>query len=149
MISDRHRPIMIVEDSLADIHLVKAALRKNLLVNDLIILRDGVEALDYLCRRGQFETKQCRVPLFILLDLKMPKVGGLEVLRYLRADENLKTIPVVILTSSKEEADLEKSYRNGANAYVVKPVSFHEFVEAIGQTAIFWGWFNEPPSIPP
>jgi CheY-like chemotaxis protein len=141
----RLRPIMLVEDSLADIRLVKAALQRNLLVNDLIVLRDGVEALDYLYCRGQFEAEECRLPLVILLDLKMPKVGGLEVLKHLKSDESLKMIPVVMLTSSREEADLVRSYQTGANAYVVKPVGFEDFVDAIRQTGIFWGLFNEPP----
>jgi CheY-like chemotaxis protein len=141
----RLRPIMLVEDSLADIHLVKAALRNNLVKNELIVMRDGAEALDYMLCRGQFEGLECQIPLVIFLDLKMPKVGGLEVLRQLKNDAALKVIPVVVLTSSREEADLVRSYRTGANGYVVKPVGFQEFVTAIQQTVIFWGLFNEPP----
>lgn len=139
------RPILLVEDSLKDIQLVRAALRKNNLANDLVVARDGVEALDYLFRRGDFQAREDIIPLVVLLDLKMPKVGGLEVLEKIKGDEQLKVVPVVMLTSSREEIDLAKSYRTGANAYVVKPVGFQEFVEAIQQTGIFWGLFNEPP----
>ena len=141
----RLRPILLVEDSLKDIQLVKAALRRNNLANELIVARDGVEALDYLYNRESFQTIDHQLPLVVLLDLKMPKIEGLEVLRKLKNDEKLKMIPVVMLTSSKEETDLVKSYEAGANAYVVKPVGFQEFVDAIQQTGIFWALLNEPP----
>ena len=141
----RLRPILLVEDSLKDIQLVKAALRRNNLANELIVARDGVEALDYLYNRESFQTIDHQLPLVVLLDLKMPKIDGLEVLRKLKNDEKLKMIPVVMLTSSKEETDLVKSYEAGANAYVVKPVGFQEFVDAIQQTGIFWALLNEPP----
>lgn len=142
---NRLRPILLVEDSLKDIQLVKAALKRNNLANELIVARDGVEALDYLYNRGAFQSTDHQIPLVVLLDLKMPKIDGLEVLRQLKSDEKLKMIPVVMLTSSREESDLIKSYEIGANAYVVKPVGFQEFVDAIQQTGMFWALFNEPP----
>ena len=131
------RPILLVEDNLKDIELTLAALRENKLVNDLVVARHGDEALDYLFRRGKFENRPAGDPLVAFLDLKMPKVDGLEVLRQMKADEALKVIPVIMLTSSKEEVDLVKSYRLGVNAYVVKPVGFEQFVEAIKQLGMF------------
>ncbi len=139
------KPILLVEDSLNDVELVLNALKKNKLLNEVVVARHGGEALDYLYRRGKFEDQPTVAPLFILLDLKMPKVDGLEVLRQIKSDENLKTIPVVMLTSSAEENDLVKTYRLGVNAYVVKPVDFTQFVEAIRQLGIFWALINVPP----
>ena len=139
------RPILLVEDSAKDVELVLGALKKNKFVNEVVVARDGSEALDYLHRRGRFEGVQAALPIVILLDLKMPKVDGLEVLRWVKGDPELKTIPVVMLTSSREEADLVESYRLGVNGYVVKPVGFANFVEAIRQTGIFWAAVNEPP----
>jgi len=139
------RPILLVEDSAKDVELVLGALKKNKFVNEVVVARDGAEALDYLHRRGRFEGVQAALPIVILLDLKMPKVDGLEVLRWVKGDPDLKTIPVVMLTSSREEADLVESYRLGVNGYVVKPVGFANFVEAIRQTGIFWAAVNEPP----
>ena len=139
------RPILLVEDSAKDVELVLGALKKNKFVNEVVVARDGAEALDYLHRRGRFEGLQAALPIVILLDLKMPKVDGLEVLRWVKGDPELKTIPVVMLTSSREEADLVESYRLGVNGYVVKPVGFANFVEAIRQTGIFWAAVNEPP----
>ena len=108
-------------------------------------LRDGAEALDYLYRRGEYAKRENGPPAVILLDLKMPKVGGMEVLRQIKSDAKLKVIPVVVMTSSREEQDLIDSYQLGVNAYVVKPVKFHEFVDAVKQVGGFWGVFNEPP----
>ena len=139
------KPILLVEDNPKDVELTLAALQEARIANDVVVARDGAEALDYLHRRGKFEGAPAVLPIVILLDLKMPKVDGLEVLRAVKGDENLKTIPVVMLTSSREEADLIESYRLGVNGYVVKPVGFANFVEAIRQTGIFWAVVNEPP----
>lgn len=141
----RLRPILLVEDSLRDVELAVAALKKNNLANEIVVARDGAEALDYLYRRGEFRSRDDGLPIAMLLDLKMPKVDGLEVLRQMKSDDALKVIPVVMLTSSREEADLVKSYKLGVNAYVVKPVGFQEFVDAIKQTGMFWAVINEPP----
>ncbi|HEX9571317.1 MAG TPA: response regulator [Burkholderiales bacterium] len=143
------RPILLVEDSLKDIELVLAALKKNNFANEVVVARDGAEALDYLYRRGKFQSQACGPPIVMLLDLKMPKVDGLEVLRQIKGDEALKLLPVVMLTSSREEEDLVKSYRLGVNAYVVKPVGFQQFVDAIKQTGMFWAVINEPPPVEP
>ena len=141
----RLRPILLVEDNLKDIEMVLAALRKNNFANEIVVARDGEEGLDYLYRRGQFRSRDDGPPIAILLDLKMPKVDGLEVLRQIKGDDALKVIPVVMLTSSREETDLVKSYKLGVNAYVVKPVGFQEFIDAIKQTGMFWAVVNEPP----
>jgi CheY-like chemotaxis protein len=141
----RLRPILLVEDSLKDIELALAALKKNNFANEIVVARDGAEALDYLYRRGKFQSRADGLPIAILLDLKMPKVDGLEVLQQIKSDDALRVIPVVMLTSSREEADLVKSYKLGVNAYVVKPVGFQEFVDAIKQTGMFWAVVNEPP----
>jgi len=137
--------ILLVEDNLNDIELTTVALKQNHLVNEIVVARHGGEALDYLYRRGPHQDRARANPIVVLLDLKMPKVDGLEVLRQLKGDETLKVIPVVMLTSSREEADLVKSYRLGANAYVVKPVGFEQFADAIRQVGIFWAVLNEPP----
>jgi len=137
--------ILLVEDNLNDIELTTVALKQNHLVNEIVVARHGGEALDYLFRRGAYQDRARANPIVVLLDLKMPKVDGLEVLRQLKGDETLKVIPVVMLTSSREEADLVKSYRLGANAYVVKPVGFEQFADAIRQVGIFWAVLNEPP----
>ncbi|HMH16915.1 MAG TPA: response regulator [Burkholderiales bacterium] len=139
------RPILLAEDNLKDIELVLAALKKNNLANEVVVTRDGAEALDYLYRRGQFQSRGDGLPIAMFLDLKMPKVDGLEVLKQIKGDDALKIIPVVMLTSSREETDLVKSYRLGVNAYVVKPVGFQQFVDAIKQTGMFWAVVNEPP----
>jgi CheY-like chemotaxis protein len=139
------RPILLAEDNLKDIELVLAALKRNNLANEVVVARDGAEALDYLYRRGNFQSRDDRLPIAILLDLKMPKIDGMEVLEQIKKDDALKIIPVVMLTSSREEADLVKSYKLGVNAYVVKPVGFQKFVEAIKQTGMFWAVINEPP----
>jgi len=142
------RPILLAEDSPEDVELVCAALKKNNLANEVVVARDGAEALDFLYRRGEFQSRNAELPIVMFLDLKMPKVDGLEVLRQMKSDDALRVIPVVMLTSSREEADLVKSYRLGVNAYVVKPVDFQHFVDAVKQTGRFWAVVNEPPPEP-
>ena len=137
--------ILLVEDSDRDAELTLKALAQHNLVNEIERARDGAEALDYLYRRGQFNGRPNGNPSVMLLDLKMPKVDGLEVLRQIRSDPQLKLIPVVVMTSSREEQDVVRSYELGANAYVVKPVTFKEFVEAVKQVGVFWALVNEPP----
>ena len=139
------KPILLVEDNPHDLELTLIALSKSQLANEVVIVRDGAEALDYLHRRGEFRERAVGNPAVILLDLKLPKVDGLEVLKEIRDTELLKSIPVVMLTSSKEEQDVVRSYELGVNAYVVKPVDFTEFVRAIGDLGIFWAVLNEPP----
>lgn len=141
------RRILLVDDSPRDTELALDALKQYQLANEVVALRDGVEALDYLFRRGQFASRPDEVPAVILLDLKMPRVDGLEVLRQLKQDETLKVIPIVVMTSSREEQDLVKSYRLGVNAYVVKPLEFHAFVDAIRVLGAFWAVLNEAPPI--
>jgi len=139
------KPILLVEDNPHDLELTLIALSKSQLANEVVVVRDGAEALDYLHRHGEFATRQLGSPAVILLDLKLPKVDGLEVLKEIRHTDSLKAIPVVMLTSSKEEQDVVRSYELGVNAYVVKPVEFNEFVRAIGDLGIFWAVLNEPP----
>ncbi|WP_273035424.1 response regulator [Massilia timonae] len=139
------KPILLVEDNPHDLELTLIALSKSQLANEVVVVRDGAEALDYLHRRGEFAERQQGSPAVILLDLKLPKVDGLEVLKEIRNSEGLKSVPVVMLTSSKEEQDVVRSYQLGVNAYVVKPVEFNEFVRAIGDLGIFWAVLNEPP----
>lgn len=122
-----------------------AALSEHHLTNEIIVVNDGEQALDYLYARGNFANRHAGNPVLVLLDLKMPKVDGLEVLRMIKEDERLRTIPVVMLTSSREEQDVVRSYKLGSNAYVVKPVDFHSFVEAVKQLGAFWTVHNEPP----
>jgi CheY-like chemotaxis protein len=137
--------ILFVEDDPNDLELSINALSEYNLANDIQVARDGVEALDYLFRRGQYTGEPEGNPVVILLDLKMPKLDGIQVLRQIKSDENLKTIPVVIMTSSRESRDLETCYQLGANAYVVKPVKFADFVEAVKGIGVFWALINEPP----
>ena len=137
--------ILLVDDSSRDIELALDALAQNNLANEVVALRDGAEALDYLYRRGQFTGRDNGQPAVVLLDLKMPKVGGIEVLRQMKGDPQLKMIPVVVMTSSREEQDLVNSYQLGVNAYIVKPVHFQEFVEAVKLVGAFWAVVNEPP----
>ncbi len=137
--------ILLVDDSPHDRELALNALQSYNLANDVVALRDGAEALDYLYQRGEFETRKDGQPAVILLDLKMPKVDGLEVLQQIKSDPNLKCIPVVVMTSSREEQDLVRSYQLGVNAYVVKPVKFQEFVEAVKQVGGFWALLNQQP----
>jgi CheY-like chemotaxis protein len=143
MIPRRH--ILFVDDSARDTELALDALKTYHVTNEVVALRDGAEALDYLHRRGKFGDRPDEAPTLILLDLKMPKVDGLEVLRQIKGDARLRTIPVVVMTSSREEQDVVASYRLGVNAYVVKPVRFQEFVEAVRQLGAFWMLCNEPP----
>lgn len=139
------KPILLVEDNPRDLELTLVALAKSHLANEVVTLRDGAEALDYLMMRGVFAARPKGNPAVILLDLKLPKVDGLQVLAAIRQDENLQTVPVVMLTSSREEQDLLRSYQLGVNAYVVKPVGFQQFIEAIQDLGVFWGVLNEPP----
>jgi CheY-like chemotaxis protein len=137
--------ILLVEDNERDVELTLAALEEHNLANEVIIARDGADALDYLHRRGKFADHANGLPVVVLLDLKMPRVDGLEVLRQMRGDATLKHVPVVMITSSREEQDLVKSYQLGVNAYVVKPVDFQKFVESVKQIGFFWAIINEPP----
>jgi CheY-like chemotaxis protein len=137
--------ILLVEDNQKDIDLTLAALEENHLADEVIVVRDGQQALDYLYRRGNFRLRAGGHPAVVLLDLKLPKISGLEVLSEVKADRDLKSIPVVMLTSSREEIDLSRSYQRGVNAYVVKPVTFARFVEALRELGVFWAEINEPP----
>jgi CheY-like chemotaxis protein len=137
--------ILLVEDSPRDAELILDALGGHQLANEVVHVRDGAEALDYLYRRGQCADRGDGQPALILLDLKLPKVDGLEVLRQIKGDPALKTIPVVMMTSSREEQDLLRSYQFGVNAYVVKPMKFQDFVDAVRQVGAFWGGINEVP----
>ena len=137
--------ILIVEDDPRDVELTMTALEDYNLANEVVVTRDGAEALDYLYCRGEFSTRSSENPAVMLLDLKLPKIDGLEVLQQVRSDERLKMIPVVVLTSSHEEKDMVRSYQLGVNAYVVKPVDFHEFVNAVKELGVFWAVINEPP----
>ena len=137
--------ILIVEDDPRDVELTLTALEEYNLANEVVVTRDGAEALDYLYCRGAFDSRSNENPAVMLLDLKLPKIDGLEVLQHVRSDERLKMIPVVVLTSSNEEKDMIRSYQLGVNAYVVKPVDFHEFVNAVKELGVFWAVINEPP----
>jgi len=137
--------ILLVEDNDDDVDLIMAALAKNNLANEVVVAHHGGEALEYLHRRGEFHSRPPDNPVVVLLDLKMPKVDGLEVLRLMKSDDELKIIPVVIFTSSREEADLARSYELGANSYVVKPADFQQFADAIRKLGMFWAVVNEPP----
>ena len=139
------KPIVVVEDDPNDLELTLLALEKARLANELIILRDGAEAIEYLSRSGVWETRAKGLPAVMLLDLKLPKKSGLEVLEFIKSDPELRQLPVVMLTSSREEIDLDRSYSLGVNAYVVKPVSFPEFVSAVQELGGFWAVLNEPP----
>jgi len=135
-----------VEDNPDDEALTLRALKKNNILNDVVVVRDGPEALDYLFCTGKFADRKADImPAVVLLDLKLPKIDGLDVLKRMRTDERTRLLPVVILTSSKEEQDVLKSYRLGANSYVRKPIDFTEFVEAVRQLGIYWLLLNEPP----
>ena len=144
MIADVKR-IVLAEDNANDVELTMTALRENHVVNEIVVVRDGAEALDYLYKRNKFVDRAGHNPALLLLDLKMPKVDGIEVLRQVKSDVALKTIPVVVLTSSREEQDLVRTYDLGVNAYVVKPVDFHEFIEAVKLLGGFWAVVNETP----
>jgi CheY-like chemotaxis protein len=137
--------ILMVEDDPKDVELTLTALGDYHLTNEVVVVHDGEEALDYLYRRGNFRARSNENPAVLLLDLKLPKVDGLEVLKQMKSDETLRMIPVVVLTSSREERDMVASYKLGVNAYVVKPVDFHEFVNAVKELGMFWAIINEPP----
>jgi CheY-like chemotaxis protein len=137
--------VLLVEDDPHDVELTLSVLTENHLTNDVVVVRDGEEALDYLHRRGAYEAREEGNPAVMLLDLKLPKVDGLEVLKRVKDDPDLKRIPVVVLTSSCEEQDLLRSYDLGTNAYVVKPVDFHDFAEAVRELGLFWLIINHPP----
>jgi CheY-like chemotaxis protein len=142
---DKLGRILIVEDDPRDVELTMTALEEYNLANEVVVAGNGAEALDYLYCRGTFSARSSDNPAVILLDLKLPKIDGLEVLKQIKSDDKLKIIPVVVLTSSREEKDMVASYKLGVNAYVVKPVDFHEFVNAIRELGIFWAIINAPP----
>jgi CheY-like chemotaxis protein len=137
--------ILLAEDNDRDVELTLAALAQNNLANEVVVVRDGVEVLDYLNERGKFAGHDNGLPAVILLDLKMPRLDGMEVLREVKSNDRFKQIPVVMLTSSREERDLLRSYELGVNAYVVKPVDFQKFVESVRDLGFFWAMINEPP----
>ena len=142
------RTILFAEDNPRDVELTLEALADHNLANHVIVVRDGVEAMDYLRCEGKYKQRKPVNPAVLLLDIKMPRMDGIEVLRAIRSDKLLKTLPVVMLTSSREEQDLIKSYELGVNAYVVKPVDFKEFIEAVKQLGVFWAVINEvPPAV--
>jgi two-component system response regulator len=143
------RRILLVEDSPRDAELILNALENNKLANEVVHLPDGAEVLDYLYRRGPYTDRSDDEPALILLDLKLPKVDGLEVLRQVKSDPALRMIPIVMMTSSREEQDLVRSYELGVNAYVVKPMKFPDFVDAVKQVSRFWAVINEPPLVQP
>lgn len=139
--------ILLVEDSPSDAELTLHALAEHNLANEVLHLQDGAQALDYLFRRGEFSGRGEGNPAVVMLDLKMPKVDGIEVLRRIKGDPGLSTIPVVVMTSSREHRDLQAAYRLGANAYVVKPMKFRNFIDAVKQVGAFWAIVNEPPPV--
>jgi CheY-like chemotaxis protein len=139
------KPILLVEDNPQDLELTLIALERSQLANEVIVLRDGAEAIEYLTQTGAYEDRVPGNPAVVLLDLKLPKVDGIQVLQEIRSQPLLKSLPVVMLTSSREEQDVLRSYALGVNAYVVKPVNFQEFVSAISDLGVFWAVLNEPP----
>ena len=139
------KPILLVEDNPNDLELTLIALAKSQLANEVVVVRDGAEALDFLYRRKGHESRNTLDPAVVLLDLKLPKVDGLEVLAKIKSDPDMRHTPIVMLTSSREESDLVRSYELGVNAFVVKPVGFREFFEAIQDLGVFWAVLNEPP----
>lgn len=143
------KPILLVEDSPNDLELSLAALRRSQLANEIVVARDGAEALDYLLARGEQAGRDPVDPAVVILDLKLPKVDGLEVLETIKRTPGLRHTPVVMLTSSREERDLVRSYELGVNAFVVKPVGFREFFEAMRDLGAFWAILNEPPPLGP
>jgi CheY-like chemotaxis protein len=137
--------ILLAEDDPNDVELTLRALDSQKLANEVVVVRDGVEAMDYLLRRNAHAARDPGHPVVVLLDLKMPRVGGIDVLRQMKATPDLRSIPVVVLTSSRESRDLQTCYELGVNAYVVKPVQFPEFIQAVKQVGVFWALINEPP----
>jgi len=142
---DGLRTILLAEDNPKDVELTLEAMAENSLANDIVVVRDGVEALEYLRCQGKYKLRKTGSPALILLDIKMPRMDGIEVLRNIRSDVKLKKIPVVVLTSSREENDLINTYELGVNAYVLKPVDFKQFIEAVKQIGSFWAVLNELP----
>lgn len=143
-----YKRILFADDSPHDVELTLSALTEHHLANEVVVVSDGAAALDYLYCRGAFANRPGGTPVVVLLDLKMPKVDGLEVLRQVKSDPQLKTIPIVMLTSSREEKDLVMSYNLGVNSYVVKPVDFQQFVDSVKKLSCFWALINEPPPDP-
>lgn len=139
------RCILYADDNSHDVELTLNALSEHNIANQVVVMNDGAEVLDYLYRRGRYKDRPDELPALVLLDLKMPRVDGLEALRVIKQDPRLRFLPVVMLTSSREEEDLLRSYSCGANAYVIKPVDFQAFVEAVRQLGIFWTIHNQPP----
>ena len=137
--------ILLVDDSPRDTELALEALDEYRLANSVIALRDGADALDYLYRRGEFGSRPNENPAVVLLDLKMPKVGGMEVIKQIKSDPELKRIPVVVMTSSREDRDIVESYNLGVNGYIVKPLDFQQFTNVVAQVGAFWAVLNEPP----
>lgn len=144
---DQSIRILLVEDNPDDVELTLHALKKNNIVNPVMVVRDGQEAVDYLLYQGKYSSSSHELPQLILLDLKLPKVDGIEVLQMIKADRKLKLIPVVVLTSSKEESDVIKSYDLGVNSYIRKPVDFDQFVETVKQIGFYWLLINEQPHV--
>lgn len=142
------RPILLAEDNPNDVELTMSALHSLNLANEIVVVNDGAQVLDFVYRRNQYAGRADILPAVLLLDLKMPRIDGLETLRRIRSDPKVATIPVVILTSSREENDLVKGYELGANAYVVKPVDFDQFIGAVTKLGVFWALVNEPPPAP-
>jgi CheY-like chemotaxis protein len=140
--------ILFAEDNRHDVEMTLEAFAEHHITNEVVVASDGAEALDYLYARGRFKGRPAGDPILVLLDLKMPKVDGIDVLRAIKADEKLRTIPVVMLTSSREEQDLVRSYQLGVNAYIVKPVAVPAFIEAVKQLGVFWSIHNVPPPAP-
>jgi two-component system, response regulator len=147
MNSSKPVDILLIEDNPNDVELTLRALKKVNVANHLLVVGDGAEALDYLFARGTYRSRnRIDVPKVVLLDLKLPKVGGLEVLREVKSDPIMKSVPIVVLTSSKEEQDIIESYKLGVNSYIVKPVDFEKFVEAVAQLGMYWVLLNQPPT---
>ena len=145
-VADKLVEILLVEDNPSDVQLTLHALERNNLANQIHVVRDGVEALDFLFCSGPYADRSQRNPRVVLLDLKLPRIDGLEVLRRMREEQRTRTIPVVVLTSSREERDIVESYKLGVNSYIVKPVDFEQFAEAVRQLGFYWALLNQPPS---
>ena len=141
------RTILLAEDNPKDVELTLEALSEHNLANQVVVVKDGVEAMEFLRCEGKYKLRQQGNPAVVLLDIKMPRMDGIEVLQAIRKDPTLKTLPVVMLTSSREEPDLKRSYEFGANAYVVKPVDFKDFIDAVKQVGVFWAVLNEFPPL--